>query len=180
MVILNGVRDYGDYFEAKYDCTDKIVFTSYQKCSVAVRQLAYGVPGDLIDDYMRMSKSTCHEAMYRFCEDVIVVFGEYYLREPNMDDTARLLSINESRGFLGCLAALTACIGNGRTVLLVGKGSSKGIRRGAPLYWRLLPHMIFGFVTPSLTWQDQTMISMCCIALRYLLGLPNALSSDFL
>jgi hypothetical protein len=83
LVILNGVRDYDDYFEAKYDCTGKIGFSSYQKCSAAVRQLAYGVSGDLIDDYMRMSESTCHEAMYRFCEDVIAVFGKYYLREPN-------------------------------------------------------------------------------------------------
>jgi hypothetical protein len=145
LVILNGVRDYDDYFEAKYDCTGKISFSSYQKCSAAVWQLAYRVPGDLIDDYICMRKSICNEAMYRFCEDVIAVFGEYYLREPNMDDTARLLSINESRGFPGILAALTACIGSGRTVLLIGKGSSKGIRRGAPLYWRLLPHMIFGF-----------------------------------
>jgi hypothetical protein len=64
LVILNGVRDYDDYFEAKYDCTGKIGFSSYQKCSAAVRQLAYGVPGDLIDDYIRMSESTCHEAMY--------------------------------------------------------------------------------------------------------------------
>jgi hypothetical protein len=98
LIILNGVIDYDDYFEAKYDCTGKIGFSSYQKCSAAVRHLAYGVSGDLIDDYMRMSESTCHEAMYRFCEDVIAVFGKYYLREPNMDDTARLLSINESMG----------------------------------------------------------------------------------
>jgi hypothetical protein len=82
-------------------------------------------------------------------------------------------------GFLGCLAALTACIGSGRTVLLVSKGSSKGIRRGAPLYWRLLSHKIFGFGTPSLAWQNQTMISMCCIALWSFLGLPNALILRF-
>jgi hypothetical protein len=132
LVILNGVRDYDDYFEAKYDCTDKIGFTSYQKCSAAVQHLAYGVPGDLIDDYMRMSESTYHEAMYQFCEEVIVVFGEYYLREPNTYDTVGLLFINESKGLLGCLAALTACIG--KTVLLVGKDSSKDIRRGALLY----------------------------------------------
>jgi hypothetical protein len=98
LAILNGVRDYDDYFEAKYDGTGKIGFSSYQKCSTIVRQLAYGVPADLI----RMSESTCHEAMYRFCKDVIAVFGEHYLREPNTDYTARLLSINESRGFLGC------------------------------------------------------------------------------
>jgi hypothetical protein len=55
--------------------------------------------GDLLDDYMHMSESTCHEAMHWFCEDVIVVFGKYYLREPNTKDTAGLLSINKSRGF---------------------------------------------------------------------------------
>jgi hypothetical protein len=74
LVILNGVREYDDYFEAKYDYTGKIGFSSYKKYSAAVRQLAYGVPGNLIDDYMRMSDSTCHEAMYRFYEDVIAVF----------------------------------------------------------------------------------------------------------
>jgi hypothetical protein len=51
-----------------------------------------------------MSESTCHEAMYRFYEDVIEVFGRYYLKEPNTKDTVRLLSINENRGFLGMLA----------------------------------------------------------------------------
>jgi hypothetical protein len=76
LVILNGVRNYDDYFDAKYDCTRKIGFFSYQKCFAAVQQLAYGVPGDLIDDYMRMSESTCHKAMYRCCKDVIAVFGE--------------------------------------------------------------------------------------------------------
>jgi hypothetical protein len=59
MIILNSVRDYDDYFEAKYDCTGKIGFTSYQKCFATIRQLAYGVPGDLTDNYMRMSESTC-------------------------------------------------------------------------------------------------------------------------
>jgi hypothetical protein len=72
--------------------------------------------------------------MYRFWEDVIVVFGEYYLREPNINDTVRLLSINESRRFLGCWATLTACIDSGRNILLVGNDSSKGIRTGAQLY----------------------------------------------
>jgi hypothetical protein len=58
LIILNGLRDYDDYFETKYDCTSKVSFSSYKKCSAAVQQLAYGVPGDHIDDYMRMSDST--------------------------------------------------------------------------------------------------------------------------
>jgi hypothetical protein len=40
--------------------------------------LAYGVAGDLVDEYMRMSESTCIEAMYNFCRAIISVFGEVY------------------------------------------------------------------------------------------------------
>ena len=37
--------------------------------------LAYEVPGDLIDEYVRMSESTCLESLYKFCKAVIAVFG---------------------------------------------------------------------------------------------------------
>jgi hypothetical protein len=42
MVILNGVRDYNDYFETMYDCTDKIGFSSYQKCFAALGRMWSG------------------------------------------------------------------------------------------------------------------------------------------
>jgi hypothetical protein len=130
LIITNGVRDYDDYFKAKYDCIGKIVFSSYQKCSAAVRQLAYGVPGDLIDDYIRMNKSTCHEAMYRFWEDVTAVLGEYYLRVPNMDGTAHLLSINESRGFLGMLGSIDCIHWQWKNCPFGWQGQFKGLKEG--------------------------------------------------
>ena len=37
--------------------------------------LAYGVPGDLIGEYVRTSESTFLESLYKFCKAVIVVFG---------------------------------------------------------------------------------------------------------
>jgi hypothetical protein len=49
--------------------------------------LAYGVAEDLVDEYMRMTESTCIESMYNFCRAAILVFGEEYLRELNMEDT---------------------------------------------------------------------------------------------
>ena len=73
--IRKGVVGYDDYFECKEDAVGKIGFSSYQKCTPAIRMLAYGVPGDLIDEYVRMSESTCLESLYKFCKAVIVVFG---------------------------------------------------------------------------------------------------------
>ncbi|KAK1662011.1 hypothetical protein QYE76_050170 [Lolium multiflorum] len=81
-------------------------FTSYQKCSAAIRMLSYGMAADIFDEYLRMGESTCLEAMYRFCRAVIAVFGEYYCREPTVEDTRRLLSINESRGFPGMIGSI--------------------------------------------------------------------------
>jgi hypothetical protein len=43
--------------------TCKLGFTSCQKCSAAIRMLAYGVADNLIDEYLRMSESTCLESM---------------------------------------------------------------------------------------------------------------------
>jgi hypothetical protein len=68
--------------------------------------LAYGVAGDLVDEYMCMSESACIEAMYNFCRAIIAVFGEVYLREPNLEDTQRLLSINKKRRFPGMLGSI--------------------------------------------------------------------------
>jgi hypothetical protein len=61
------------------DVIDKLGFSSYQKCSVAIKMLAYGVAVDPVDEYMRMSDSTCIESMYNFCRAIILVFGDEYL-----------------------------------------------------------------------------------------------------
>ncbi|KAK1614906.1 hypothetical protein QYE76_020423 [Lolium multiflorum] len=104
--IMDGVKIYDDYFCAKVDAIGKVGLSSYQKCTAAIRMLAYGVAGDFVDEYTRMSESTGLEAMYRFCRAVIGSFGEQYLRQPNAEDTTRLLSINASRGFPGMLGSI--------------------------------------------------------------------------
>jgi hypothetical protein len=50
--------------------------------------LAYRVVGDLVDEYLRMSETTCLESMYNFCKAVIAEFDTVYLREPTIEDTA--------------------------------------------------------------------------------------------
>jgi hypothetical protein len=94
MKIVFGVREYDEYFMIKQYCTDLWGFTSIQKCTTAMRCLAYGAPPDSANDYLRMALSTCSQTICRFCRAIIAVFGKVYLRPPMADDTARILENN--------------------------------------------------------------------------------------
>ena len=65
--------------------------------------LAYGVPADALDEYIRIGESTALEALRNFVVAVVEVFGPEYLRMPNEQDTTILLAIGASRDFLGML-----------------------------------------------------------------------------
>ncbi|KAI4994548.1 hypothetical protein ZWY2020_034189 [Hordeum vulgare] len=104
--ICEGVVHHDPFFECKTDAFGKLGFPSYQKCAATIRMLAYGIPGDLVDEYVRMSESTCLLSMNNFCKALVVVFGPEYLRQPNADDTKRLLVINADRGFASMLGSI--------------------------------------------------------------------------
>ena len=72
--IVNSIREFNSYFKCKKDCTDTLGFTSLQKCTTAMRMLAYGAPGDSLDDYGRMAESTSIECFYKFCRAVSSVW----------------------------------------------------------------------------------------------------------
>jgi hypothetical protein len=85
--IIKGVRYHNPYFQCRPDATSKLGLSSYQNCSTAIRMLAYGAVDDLVDEYMRMSESTCIESMYKLYRAIIAVFVSVYLRKPTMEDT---------------------------------------------------------------------------------------------
>jgi hypothetical protein len=49
--------------------------------------LAYGVIGRFLDEYLRISETTCLDVMYRLYRDVIAVFGDLYLMESTVAGT---------------------------------------------------------------------------------------------
>ena len=88
--------------------------------------LAYGIPGDLVDEYFRMSESTCLLSMYSLCKALEAVFGSEYLREPNAADTERLLATNAARGFLGMLGSIDRMYWEWKSCPFAWQGQYKG------------------------------------------------------
>jgi hypothetical protein len=69
-----------------------------------------------------------------------------------MEDTQRLLSINENRGFPHMLGSIVVYIGSRRTALLHDRGSIQGMLRVARSYLRPLLAKIYGFGILFLVW----------------------------
>ena len=83
----------------RVDATGKMGLSPLQKCTSAIRMLAYGSPADVVDEYVRIGENTSIECLQRFVRGVNVVFGAEYLRKPNNTDVEHLLQMGESRGF---------------------------------------------------------------------------------
>lgn len=104
--IHDGVLAHDDYFKQKYNAARIPGLSPYQKMTSAMRQLAYGMPADTVDEYLRIGESTSIDCLKNFCIAIIDVFGEEYLRTPNEEDIRRITAVNERRGFPGMLGSL--------------------------------------------------------------------------
>ena len=61
---------------------------------------------DVVGEMVRMRKSMCLKTTVKFACAVVQVFGAEYLREPNAQDTERLLAIGEAKEFLEMLGSI--------------------------------------------------------------------------
>lgn len=104
--IRRGLKDHSNSWKKSYDITGRQSFTSYQKMCASIQFLAYGTSADSFDQYFRIGESTLIRFVKEFCRDIVTVFGEIYLRNPNAEDIAKLLQVAESRGFPGMLGSL--------------------------------------------------------------------------
>ena len=95
-----------NYFKRRRNAAGTLGFSAYQKISAAMRVIAYSIPADYTDEYLRIGEDTTTESVRRFAKMVIRLYGGTYLRAPNEDDTRRLLEMNERRGWLGMLGSL--------------------------------------------------------------------------
>nr|KYP50606.1 hypothetical protein KK1_027543 [Cajanus cajan] len=85
----------------RVDATRKKGLSPLQKCTTAIRILAYGSSADSTDDYIRIGESTAVECLERFVSGVCNIFRAEYLRRPNNEDVERLLQMGNARSFPG-------------------------------------------------------------------------------
>ncbi|XP_021773292.1 putative nuclease HARBI1 [Chenopodium quinoa] len=104
--LLNAVTQHDPWFQQRRDAAGRLGLSPLQKCTAAVRQLAYGCASDACDEYVRISEATSRLALQKFTEGVINLFGDQYLRRPNITDMERLLRIGEERGFPGMIGSI--------------------------------------------------------------------------
>jgi len=92
--LVVAVQQVDPYFAQRPNCAGELGLSALQKVVAAVRILAYSVPVDAVDEYVRIGESTTHEALKHFCHVVSLV----------------------------CLVVWIACIGSGVTAQLHGRG----------------------------------------------------------
>ncbi|XP_018465497.2 uncharacterized protein LOC108836897 [Raphanus sativus] len=94
------------YFQQRRNAHGRYGLSALQKCTAAIRMLAYGQAADTYDEYLRLGESTALLCLEKFNEGIIQLFGDEYLRKPTADDLQRLLDIGEVRGFPGMIGSI--------------------------------------------------------------------------
>ncbi|XP_048617356.1 uncharacterized protein LOC125589123 [Brassica napus] len=94
------------YFQQRRNGHGRCGLSALQKCTSAIRMLAYGKAGDANDEYLRLAASTALLCLENFTDAIILLFGGEYLRSPTPEDLQRLLDAGEARGFPGMIGSI--------------------------------------------------------------------------
>uniref|UniRef100_A0A0D3DPM3 DDE Tnp4 domain-containing protein n=1 Tax=Brassica oleracea var. oleracea TaxID=109376 RepID=A0A0D3DPM3_BRAOL len=95
-----------DFFRQKPDGLGRLGLSALQKCTTAIRLLAYGNATDTVDKYLRLGKTTTRSCLENFVEGVFDLFGDEYLRRSTPADLQHLFYVGEHRGFPGMIGSI--------------------------------------------------------------------------
>ena len=112
---MTALGAWSPYFTQRTDATNREGLSPLIKCTAATRMLAYGTPADSLDENLKIGKSTTLECLGMFARGVIQTFGPEFLRPPTVEETERIIQLNEARGFPGMLGKIVRLRGEDNT-----------------------------------------------------------------
>ncbi|XP_035830076.1 uncharacterized protein LOC118479581 [Helianthus annuus] len=93
LCIVDDLKANYDYFKQKVDARGALGYTGIQKCTSALRILAYGNTTDINDEYLKMG--------------IIDLYGARYLRTPTWDDLQKIYEVHSMQhGLPGMIGSL--------------------------------------------------------------------------
>ena len=90
MHIVDRLSNEVQFFRQKKDGLGRLGLSAFQKCTTAIRVLAYGTAADAVDEYLRLGETTTRSCVEHFVEGIINLFGDEYLRRSTPTDLQRL------------------------------------------------------------------------------------------
>ena len=96
-----------DFFRQRPNCTGLMSFSVIMKCTCALRQLAYGISPDALDEYLQIGEHCARDCLDFFTMCIIQFFGKEFLRKPTEEDIRNLYQahsmVHKIPGMLGSI-----------------------------------------------------------------------------
>ncbi|KFK23211.1 hypothetical protein AALP_AAs63530U000100 [Arabis alpina] len=106
MHIVQTLSNKVPFFQQRQDATGRSGLSTLQKCTAATRMMAYGLPADAMDEYLRLGDTSVSKCLENFVNGIINLFQDVYLKRPTPEDLQRLLNIGEYRGFYKMIGSI--------------------------------------------------------------------------
>ena len=139
----------------------RLGLVGYHMCAAAL-MLGYVMTTNLRDEYYRISKSTCADALARFDTTMVEVFAPQYLTKPISIDTQKAMAMWATRRWSRMLKSLDCMYLRRMNCTYAPQGQYQGNLQKIASF---LKQLILNLVCPGLI-----MISICSSDLHCLLG----------
>nr|XP_043626088.1 uncharacterized protein LOC122597576 [Erigeron canadensis] len=98
-------KHFAFFHNAPTDVVGHPTLNIFQKCTSAIRHLAYAFAADQLDEYLEMGSQTSVDSLNYFCKCVVQLYHSEFLRKPTQEDvnrvTAKYKAVHSFPGMLG-------------------------------------------------------------------------------
>nr|XP_043633292.1 uncharacterized protein LOC122604463 [Erigeron canadensis] len=100
-------KHFAFFHNALTDALSRPALNIFQKCTSAIRQLAYASTVDQLDEYLEMGSQTSADSLKYFCKCVVQLYHTEFFRKSTQEDVNRVTAKHEAvHGFPGMLGSV--------------------------------------------------------------------------